>query len=489
MTGELGLSKRLKPWVPYCLVIVLFGVVGAHGISMFEDLWYHLLTGKYIIANYQIPHTGFLVFNHAQTPMMYHSWLTQVILYLVFSLGGLPLLQIFNVFLGVLTGLTLYLLHRRRADFYSFFVLLPLTAFVARFFLNLRPNVFSLMLFAGLLILLDSFREMHSTCKVAAIGLILLLWSTLHGFWIYGLVLTGLFAAEAFIKRNLSRWVPLTVVIVLVFIVAGFCLGSITDLLSLPQNGVKVIRNNIHEWYSPLAALTMLKGANDFSSVFNVVFFRVIPPVILIVGVGVALIKQKRPLIDYLLGAFFAGLTLFSYRNTMFMLPIFIYVFSPYLETYVPKSSLKKRLLYSISILLQVILIIRCLLSYSYLPSNPYPLESLVSRLPLTTNLLIAHPYISDYVLFLTNKDSFNERNVVLYDVRAELYSPQELAHIDSIFQGNLKQLPVLKSGNLFFLLSNESELFNMLAKNKNFEVIGSENTYSLVRLKNSARL
>src|SRR5437763_15697343 len=77
------------------------------------DLWWHLANGRLIIAIGTIPHVDLYSFSAAGQPWVMHEWLADLRLYLLYQLGGLPLLV--AIFAGVVAAgaICLYIILRR----------------------------------------------------------------------------------------------------------------------------------------------------------------------------------------------------------------------------------------------------------------------------------------------------------------------------------------------------------------------------------------
>src|SRR5256714_9473133 len=77
------------------------------------DLWWHLASGRVIIATGTIPHVDLYSFSAAGQPWVMHEWLADLMMYLLYQLGGLPLLV--AIFAGVVAAgaICLYVILRR----------------------------------------------------------------------------------------------------------------------------------------------------------------------------------------------------------------------------------------------------------------------------------------------------------------------------------------------------------------------------------------
>lgn len=64
-------------------------------VPLDSDLGLHLTIGKYIADSGTIPRVDFLSFPAAGYPYVYHSWLTELLLYLFYTKGNLLGVSIF----------------------------------------------------------------------------------------------------------------------------------------------------------------------------------------------------------------------------------------------------------------------------------------------------------------------------------------------------------------------------------------------------------
>lgn len=463
-------------------VVMLFGLGAlSMNITIYDELWYHLLTGRYIHINQAIPQTGFMVFGHTETPMLYHSWLAQLLFYLVFLAGGMPFLKGLHFLLGASLGLVLYLVFRRRAGIQAFFILLPLTAFVARDALSLRPNGLSVILFCMILLLLDRFRETHKRINIVTVTLLLILWINLHGFWVYGALLMFLFAVEGLFRRDRLMFFSIIACLLAVAAAVFIKYGGLEILFILPRNSIRVMENRYHEWYSVFYFLRMLITGE--ANLPLIAYLKNLPLIMMTVVISLILFLKKQPLIDYLVGITFTLLALISYRNFMFMIPVLLYVAGSVADELFIKMRVRRYNLLALTLVLQVFLMVFFVNVYQPFRTDPLPLEKLTARLPFTENLIITHPDMADYVLFLLNKSAWNEYNYVLADTRAELYAPGEMKNVFDLLKGKTENLTdkKLEGLNPVFILHQRDRLLGQLLQRPDYNIIAEENGYYLI--------
>jgi hypothetical protein len=76
------------------------------------DFWWHLKMGEIIVTTHSIPRTDLFSFTAAGKPFIIQNWLSEVIYYKIYELGGFPLLVLLNTVLLAAALLPVYLLCR-----------------------------------------------------------------------------------------------------------------------------------------------------------------------------------------------------------------------------------------------------------------------------------------------------------------------------------------------------------------------------------------
>lgn len=177
---------------------MVFGSIFALAISKMQgyDIWFHLMTGKYILAAGSIPfHDPFSY--TAVNPWIAHEWLAGLLYFLVYKVSSIPGLIIFNAALITLYLYFVFLVARGRSSPLTALSIVYLSALAIRgaerFFV--RPDVFTLFFVSLYLYLFHLFRNGRKRA-VYFIPALQLLWSNLHGGGsIIGLVLLFFFLA------------------------------------------------------------------------------------------------------------------------------------------------------------------------------------------------------------------------------------------------------------------------------------------------------
>lgn len=196
------LYKRINWFAGYLAIAALFGlVVLAANIEIKDiDLWLHLTVGKHILQNFSIPQADFLSCTITDAPWINHEWLFQTLVYSVYrdvGIEGLINLRAAVVFL--IFVLLLFLGYTRERQFGPVAVLLlVLLAYQSR--LTLRPDMFSLLFFVLYICILGADLDKRWALWVAV--LIQVIWTNMHGYFIFGPVLVLISLAAEWAKRH-----------------------------------------------------------------------------------------------------------------------------------------------------------------------------------------------------------------------------------------------------------------------------------------------
>jgi len=165
------------------------------------DYFWHLTTGRYI-ATHGIPSVDPFSFTWAGKPWTLHEWLSELGLYSVVSTVGtvgatLLVGLIATAAFGVLAALL------RRAGVRSLVIVLvcALGGWVLIPYLTVRPQAISWLLLAGLVAVLLSLRADRPRRSLVLIPYFIA-WANLHGLWVIGLGVVGLYLFFTLIGRT-----------------------------------------------------------------------------------------------------------------------------------------------------------------------------------------------------------------------------------------------------------------------------------------------
>jgi hypothetical protein len=206
-----------------------------------NDTWWHLRAGMEIVETGTIPLRD--SFSHTVNGGYWpdHEWLSQVIFYTVFWIGGLPLLTAFAAGVVTITWFIVWRLIPGRPMVRLGLAALALVPVATEW--SLRPQIFTLLCLALTARLL--VRRSYSPLVP-----LFLLWANLHGGVMLGVILVTAAAAAAVVaeRRLLIRPV----------VVAGVC-GLMTAMTPLgfsvwtevPASLERLRAYGVHEWRPP----------------------------------------------------------------------------------------------------------------------------------------------------------------------------------------------------------------------------------------------
>jgi tetratricopeptide (TPR) repeat protein len=167
------------------------------------DLWLHLRTGQFILDHHQIPTTDIFSFTIAGKPWINHEWLFQAFAFGVYSLfgfAGLIQMQTLIVILTLFLLVVMVLDHKKMA-LTTLGIFLVIMVYQTRF--TIRPDLFSLLFLT--IYLYTIFKHIDSKESYFVIGVIQLLWTNMHGFFMMGPILLLI----CFVAETIKKSVPL----------------------------------------------------------------------------------------------------------------------------------------------------------------------------------------------------------------------------------------------------------------------------------------
>ncbi len=216
------------------------------------DLAYQVRAGNMILATGAIPRVDTFTFTVAGQPWTDQQWLAQVLLAAVHRLGGWELLAVLRAALVVAIVALLVVAARLRGAGLRSAAVLGLLAFVlAAPALALRPQLFAIAVFAGLLALVAG-RLRHPRLFLVA-PLLVVLWANLHGSFVLAPLLLGYAWLDDLARKRPAR----RSLAVLLVATAATCLtpfGAGVWAYAFSIGADSVISSRVSEWQrtSPL---------------------------------------------------------------------------------------------------------------------------------------------------------------------------------------------------------------------------------------------
>jgi len=201
-------SKYFIPSLSHILFLTLFLLLSfSQGKSLLNDgdTGYHIRAGEYILDTFSIPRHDIFSFLTPPLPWTAHEWLSEVIMALIHRASGLTGIVIFFALLiSIVYYLLLKVIQKERGNIlFAILILLWILAFSQLHWLA-RPHIFSLLLVVVWYYLLDAF-EYRQKNYLYLLPPIMLLWVNLHGGFISGFILIGIYLSGNFVRFFFSK--------------------------------------------------------------------------------------------------------------------------------------------------------------------------------------------------------------------------------------------------------------------------------------------
>lgn len=217
------------------------------------DLWWHLRTGKLIVATHHIPHADLYSYTVPGHRWVVQEWLSEVMLHGIRNVFGLWGIYVWRtLMLTAIYLLVARLIHRRMGEGMGTWALLGLTAYAGGANWTERPNLFSFLLFVVTLNLLERRdRSIWWFVPLAA------LWANLHGMVILGIGTLALIAITEGVKVRLrwegadAAWAKRLGLVALGGAVATLANPRGPELIAYSFRLVRVVSTLVTEWASP----------------------------------------------------------------------------------------------------------------------------------------------------------------------------------------------------------------------------------------------
>jgi hypothetical protein len=165
-------------------VIVLFAAIGTLAClsPAQNDTWWHLRAGQEMVRTHRLLFED--VFSYTAYGQFFwnHSWLSQLLFYGLYRLGGLPLLT--GVCAAAILGCWMVVWRLMTGAFADRIILLAIALSSATVTWSVRPQVFSMLLGAVVLWLVVKARWRF-------LPVVFLLWANLHAGFVLGLVVVA----------------------------------------------------------------------------------------------------------------------------------------------------------------------------------------------------------------------------------------------------------------------------------------------------------
>ena len=185
---------------PLAFFLMIFALAVRQSAYIDPDLWWHLQAGQDIVHSQSIPKVDSYSFTKLGSEWVAHEWLSEVVMFFIFRASGWGgLLFVFSV----LITLTLYLTYRRcDGKPYAAALAILLAAGSASPLFGIRPQMITLLLVTIFIGLLTRYADDGQSKRLWWIVPLMLLWVNLHGGYVIGLGLIGLYIVSLLLDRK-----------------------------------------------------------------------------------------------------------------------------------------------------------------------------------------------------------------------------------------------------------------------------------------------
>lgn len=194
--------------VPIVLFSMIFVLAVRQSVSIDPDLWWHLKAGQQIIDTRSVPHTDDYSFTKQGSEWVAHEWLSEVMMQVIYRVGGLTsLVTIFSLIIVI----ALWLTYRRcEGRPYAAGIAIVLAAAASFPLFGVRPQMLTLLLASIYIVILEQLDKRRIWWLVP----LMLLWVNLHAGFALGLALIGLYIVRAVLDGEWNQIRPLVIVLI-----------------------------------------------------------------------------------------------------------------------------------------------------------------------------------------------------------------------------------------------------------------------------------
>lgn len=184
------------------LILVFYGLGLVHQINLTtDDLGRHLKNGEIIWQAKSIPQTNFYSYTYPDELFLNHHWLAGLIFYFIFNSVGFNGLIIFKTILLLAAFLLVFLMAVKKGNFWLAAIFSLPIIFILNERTDIRPEIFSYFLIALFLYFLI-FYAPKPGLKIFWLVPLQLFWVNAHIYFPLGILMTGGYALEQFLKQR-----------------------------------------------------------------------------------------------------------------------------------------------------------------------------------------------------------------------------------------------------------------------------------------------
>ena len=203
------LLRFFLPRIEYILFAAIFWGIAASGPKILNfdgDLPRHILTGKLILQTQRVSTTDIFSFRTVGYPSIPHEWLSQVLLAGAYNWLGLDGIILVTALIIMLTWCIVYYQALRKSyNLFAAMISIMLAAGAVQIHVLPRPHIFTYLFTAIWIVLLENVGE-YERHSWWPLPLVMILWVNLHGMFVIGILIWGIYLAGDFLDHPSKTW-------------------------------------------------------------------------------------------------------------------------------------------------------------------------------------------------------------------------------------------------------------------------------------------
>ena len=203
------LIRFFLPRIEYILFAATFFGIAASGpriLNFDGDLPRHILNGNLILQTWHVPTTDIYSFRTVGFPSIPHEWLSQVIFAISYDLLGLNGIVLLTALIIMLVWVIVFReIFTRSNNLLISLVFILLAAGASQIHVLPRPHIFTYLLTAIWIYFLER-SENKKLFTTWILPLLMLLWVNMHGMFVIGIGILGIYIAGDFLNQPSRAW-------------------------------------------------------------------------------------------------------------------------------------------------------------------------------------------------------------------------------------------------------------------------------------------
>ena len=193
------MKERLRFFLPsiadvfFLSILIALSFIAGQSLLADGDTGYHIRAGEFMLHTLSIPRHDIFSFISPPLPWTAHEWLSEVIMALIHKNFGLTGIVIFFSFVIASVYYLLFkVVQTDKGNIFLAIIVIYLVVASSMSHWLARPHIFSLVLLVVWYYLLDSYQYRDKN-YLYLLPPIMLLWVNLHGGFVFGFILLGLY--------------------------------------------------------------------------------------------------------------------------------------------------------------------------------------------------------------------------------------------------------------------------------------------------------